>query len=79
MDASKNDSANNSFTLGLKPTDKDFLSLDEKELLQPRQSDGAFPAVTFMHLTEGSALIDSGVDVGLPFHGAKPDLGAFER
>lgn len=79
MDASKSDSANNSFTLGLKPTDKDFLSLDEKELLQPRQSDGALPAVTFMHLTEGSALIDSGVDVGLPFRGTEPDLGAFER
>ncbi len=30
------------------------------------------------HLTAGSPLIDAGVDVGLPYTGAAPDIGAFE-
>jgi len=30
------------------------------------------------HLREGSPLIDAGVNVGLPFNGAAPDLGAYE-
>ena len=37
------------------------------------------PAVGFLHPAPGSVLIDQGVDVGLPFRGAAPDLGAFER
>lgn len=31
-----------------------------------------------MHLAAGSDLIDAGVDLGLPFKGKAPDLGAFE-
>ena len=31
-----------------------------------------------MHLAEGSDLIDSGTDLGLPYSGSAPDLGAFE-
>ncbi len=31
-----------------------------------------------LHLTEPSPCIDAGDDLGLPFHGAAPDLGAFE-
>ncbi len=31
-----------------------------------------------MHLTSGSYLIDAGLNVGLPYNGAAPDLGAFE-
>ncbi|MFY9150748.1 MAG: T9SS type A sorting domain-containing protein [Prolixibacteraceae bacterium] len=31
-----------------------------------------------MHLAQGSDLIDSGTDLGLPFKGILPDLGAFE-
>ena len=30
-------------------------------------------------LTAGSPAVDAGVDVGLPFNGAAPDMGAFER
>ena len=33
----------------------------------------------FMKLAEGSELIDAGIDVGLPFLGKAPDLGAFEK
>lgn len=32
-----------------------------------------------MHPVEGSFLIDAGVDVGLPFRGAKSDIDIFER
>jgi hypothetical protein len=43
-----------------------------------RQSDGNVPALTALHLAPGSTLIDKGTDVGLPFQGPAPDLGAFE-
>ena len=43
-----------------------------------RQPDGSLPVLPFLRLREGSALLDAGVDVGLPFVGKAPDLGAFE-
>ncbi|MEA3207062.1 MAG: hypothetical protein QOE70_119 [Chthoniobacter sp.] len=79
LDSSTSDAAHNSFTMGLKLSDKDFVSLDESEPFQARQANGDLPAIGFMHPVEGSALIDAGVDVGLPFRGARPDIGAFER
>ncbi|MBN1309005.1 MAG: hypothetical protein JXA18_13865, partial [Chitinispirillaceae bacterium] len=44
----------------------------------PRKADGSLPDVKFMHLSANSKLIDKGKDVGLPFTGSAPDLGAFE-
>jgi hypothetical protein len=44
----------------------------------PRQADGSLPAIDFLRLAPGSHLIDSGVNVGLPFNGSAPDLGWFE-
>ncbi len=44
----------------------------------PRQADGSLPANGFARLVAGSDLIDQGVDVGIPYLGAAPDLGAFE-
>jgi len=79
FDAAKSDAANNSFTLNLKPTAADFLSLDESDLTRPRQANGDLPAIKFLHLAESSALIDKGEEIGFPFKGAKPDLGAFEK
>jgi len=43
-----------------------------------RQADGSLPVLPFLRLAAGSPLIDKGKDVGLPFVGAAPDLGAFE-
>ena len=43
-----------------------------------RQADGSLPVLPFLRLAAGSKLIDKGMDVGLPFLGAAPDLGAFE-
>jgi len=78
-DRAKCDVASNSFDLGLKLTDADFVSVDEDELVRPRQADGSLPAVGFMRPKPGGAPIDKGADVGLPFRGAAPDLGAFDQ
>ena len=69
----------NSWQNGLVVSDADFLSLDGSQLTMPRKSDGSLPDITFMHLAPGSDLIDAGADVGLPFQGAAPDVGAFEN
>lgn len=59
-------------------TRADFISLDVALASAPRQADGGLPENSFARLKPGSALIDKGVDVGLAFTGAAPDLGAFE-
>jgi hypothetical protein len=59
-------------------TAEDFLSLDPALAAAPRQTDGSLPKIDFMHLSSASDLIDAGVDLGMPFKGKAPDLGAFE-
>jgi hypothetical protein len=44
----------------------------------PRLANGSLPVLDFMRLRSDSDLINAGVNVGLPFSGAAPDLGAFE-
>ncbi len=56
----------------------DFLSIDESLLIAARQADGSLPNVNFLKLKSGSDLIDKGMNMGYPFLGAAPDLGAFE-
>ena len=56
----------------------DFQCLDASQMTLPRKPDGSLPDITFMHLAANSDLINAGTDVGLPFAGAAPDLGAFE-
>jgi Right handed beta helix region len=68
----------NSWQNGESAISADFVSLDLNLLTAPRKSDGSLPDVNFMKLAPGSSLINSGVDVGLPFKGSAPDLGAFE-
>lgn len=68
----------NSFDLKLNFTERDFESLDQEDLIKPREADGGLPLVSFMKLKSGNAAIDKGVDIGLPFKGKAPDLGAFE-
>lgn len=72
------DLAANSFDLKLRLADRDFHSLNESDLVQPRQPNGELPIVPFMKLKVGNDAIDIGVDAGLPFKGKAPDLGAFE-
>jgi len=63
---------------GIPVSAADFLSLDDSIARGPRQPDGSLPVSDFLRLAEDSNLIDAGVDVGLPFNGEAPDLGAFE-
>jgi hypothetical protein len=58
--------------------DSDFISIDTSGVRGPRNADGSLPDLTFMHLASGSDLIDAGTDVGIPFNGLAPDLGAYE-
>jgi hypothetical protein len=64
------------FSSGL--NNADFVSLDSTGLTAARKADGSLPDINFMHLAQGSDLIDGGVNVSLPYYGAAPDLGAFE-
>ena len=47
-------------------------------ILGPRKADGSLPDVDFLKLKEGSQAIDKGENIGLPFAGKAPDLGAYE-
>ncbi|OCB71786.1 right-handed parallel beta-helix repeat-containing protein [Flavobacterium glycines] len=70
---------NNYFDLKVSVTKADFLSLDEKLLIAPRQADGSLPNTDFLKLAHASDLIDAGVNIGFPFKGKAPDLGCFEK
>ncbi|MGB8297262.1 MAG: right-handed parallel beta-helix repeat-containing protein, partial [Polyangia bacterium] len=81
----------NTWDLNITPAAKDFLSITDTSVggtganiettslaLGPRQADGSLPNVDFLKLAAGSQMIDKGTNVGLPFVGAAPDLGAYE-
>ncbi len=73
------DASHNSWQItGVSATEADFKSLDLSQLSAPRQPDGSLPDITYLHLKKGSDLINKGTDVGIPFNGPAPDLGAFE-
>jgi hypothetical protein len=78
LNAEASDVAGNYFNLPIEITKDDFAGLDEADLIKPRQPNGDLPVIAFMHLAQGSKLIDRGTDLGLPFSGQAPDLGAFE-
>jgi parallel beta-helix repeat protein len=68
----------NSWSLSVTVSTADFVSVDQAEALTARTADGSLPSIGFLHLVADSDLIDKGTDVGLPYSGAAPDLGAFE-
>ncbi len=65
-------------SLGVTVSDADFLSTSTTGWDGPRGADGSLPVLTSLHLQPGSDLVDRGTNVGLPFNGTAPDLGAFE-
>ena len=82
---------NNTWNLNLTLTENDFMSVDDPSMtitgqdlsklpgiLGPRKADGSLPDVDFLKLKEGSQAIDKGENIGLPFAGKAPDLGAYE-
>jgi len=70
--------AYNSWNTGFTCVAGDFVSLDYTQMLNDRQPDGSLPEVTLLHLTSTSGLMNKGTNVGLPFIGLSPDLGAYE-
>jgi cellulase/cellobiase CelA1 len=71
-------SSNNSWDLGASLSDSQFRSVSTSGWDAPRQADGALPVLPHLRLAADSTLIDKGADVGLPYSGRAPDLGAFE-
>lgn len=67
----------NSWQLPVTASAADFDSIAEAMAAAPRNPDGSLPT-GFARLVSGSDLIDKGVNVGIPFSGSAPDLGAFE-
>ncbi|MCF8302528.1 MAG: right-handed parallel beta-helix repeat-containing protein [Bacteroidales bacterium] len=67
---------------GIGVSANDFVSIDMDTLYAqgtaPRNPDGSLPELG-LQLSPSSDLIDAGIDVGLPYYGEAPDLGAFER
>jgi len=76
--ATTTDIENNSWQNGLAADASDFVSIDTELLKAPRKADGSLPDVDYLKLLSSSDLIDAGTDVGLPFNGGNPDIGAFE-
>jgi hypothetical protein len=71
--------ASNSWQVLSPPADpSDVLSVESSVAVQPRQADGSLPVWPFLRPVPGGRLIDKGADIGEPFTGAAPDLGAFE-
>jgi pectate lyase len=74
-----NDVTFNFFTLPVTVASNDFVSLDERLLMAPRQANGDLPHTAFAQLADGSDFADAGTNVGFAYVGAAPDLGAFEH
>jgi len=72
------DHENNSWNGGFLVNKADFLSLDDTAMKGPRSPDGSLPQTDFLRLAPASDLVDAGVNVGLPFNGNAPDMGALE-
>ena len=68
----------NSWNLPVTVNNSDFASLNFSCAGGPRQASGSLPNCSFLKLAAGSDLINKGTNVGIPYTGSAPDLGAFE-
>jgi hypothetical protein len=75
---SGNVQSNNTWN-GIAVDANDFISLSDALATGPRNPDGSLPITGFLRLRADSNLINAGTNVGLPFVGAAPDVGAFEE
>jgi hypothetical protein len=78
IDSIKSVVINNSFSIPVKVSKADFVTLDQSQLTATRKKNGDLPDIDFLKLRKNSKLIDKGVDIGFKFSGIAPDLGAFE-
>ncbi|MET7698948.1 right-handed parallel beta-helix repeat-containing protein [Streptomyces sp. NPDC005485] len=69
----------NSWNLNVNLTNSQFQSVSTSGWDAPRQADGSLPLLPHLRLAANSTLIDKGLNVGLPYNGSAPDLGAFEH
>jgi hypothetical protein len=60
------------------PSASDFMSIDTTGVRGPRKPDGSLPDILFLFPSTSSQLVNAGTDIGLPYTGSAPDLGAFE-
>lgn len=71
--------SHNSWNLDVNLSNSQFQSVSTSGWDAPRQADGSLPVLPYLRLAASSELIDKGTDVGLPYNGRAPDLGAFEQ
>jgi hypothetical protein len=69
---------NNTWNTGFSVTVADFVSVELPLATAARNLDGSLPETNLFRLKSTSKLVDAGVNVGLSYAGAAPDLGAFE-
>ena len=56
----------------------DFLNTDYTWAMAPRRDDGGLPETPFLRPVPTGRLVDKGMNIGSPFVGSAPDLGAYE-
>jgi hypothetical protein len=71
-------SENNTWDLAIALGEDDFASLETNLATAERTITGQIPRTQLFRPSAASQLVDRGVDVGAPFNGNAPDLGAFE-
>ena len=59
-------------------TADEFTGLDAARAMAARLADGRLPDTGFAAPRRGGRLVDAGIDLGLPYAGSAPDLGAVE-
>jgi hypothetical protein len=70
--------SSNTWNLNLTLSDAQFQSVSTSGWDATRRADGSLPVLPNLRPASTSILIDKGVNVGLPYRGSAPDLGAFE-
>jgi len=78
LNTNQSDVSFNFFTLPVTVASNDFVTLDESLLMAARLTNGELPYLNFARLTNTSDCINAGTNMGFPFYGSAPDLGAFE-
>ncbi|WMJ72013.1 right-handed parallel beta-helix repeat-containing protein [Cytophagaceae bacterium ABcell3] len=68
----------NSWQVSSEVTEDEFLSVNTALAKSPRQPDGSLPEIDLLRPKPSSFLINAGVDLGEPYNGSGPDIGAFE-
>ena len=63
---------------GLSLSENDFASLDHTGVIDAREPDGQLKKLPFLRPAASGALVDVGINVGLPYLSIGPDVGAYE-